>query len=478
MGWFSNLFARSRAEPRSIPTGRQTAIGNGYSTNLSPYTSRTADVLKSLRLIPDEASAVDFLKRVNPDVSMAVWNFVRLANQGNEMSFYALVDKEKKTKLTNLDAEWREFAARINEISNSGLDGLVDQFHQSSFLLGAQGCEVEVTEDRKDIYDVYPVIPQTIEWELLEINGRKTWVPYQYAGFKKVYLDKKHANFFWVPSDPDIGDPRGTLQLTPVLQAIDFQMQILQDLQAVLHHQGWPRDDYEINLERMMTYCPAHIKSNPQELEKWLKSQYNNVANTLQNIKPDSDIVHFDDVKRNPGTNGANARSLDVRAISELVDTQTLSGLKQMAIFMNRNQGVTESWGTVQFRIFCSGIASCQRGSKRLVEEIARLWLRVKGYQAVPVFTHNTIDWNSEEQRMTVNLLKQKFYAIAQLMGWIEGDEAAQEVMKAEKATGAPAENMRVTFSNDSNGVSEGKIANLENQFSALSKKIEELLRR
>lgn len=438
------MFARPRAEPKQLPTGRQTMIGNGYTSILSPFSSRTKDVLESLRRIPDEATAIGFLKRVNPDVSMAVWNFVRLANQGNEMQFYST--GKARARLTYIDEEWREFAARINEISNAGLDGLIDQLHYSSFLLGAMGVEVEVTEDRKDIYDVYPVKPQTIEWELKEINGRKTWVPYQYNGVQKVYLDRKNANFFWVPADPDIGDPRGTLTLTPVLQAIDFQMQILQDLQAVLHHQGWPRDDYEINLERMMTYCPSHIKNNPQELNKWLKEQYHNVVNTLQSIKPDSDIVHFDDVKRNPGTSSANARSLDVRAIAELVDTQTLSGLKQMAIFMNRNQGVTESWGTVQFRIFCSGIASCQRGSKRLIEEIARLWLRVRGYQAIPVFRHNTIDWNSEEQRMKVKLLEQQFYAIAVLMGWISNDKAAQEVMKEEKAVSDPREQIRVTF--------------------------------
>ena len=60
-----------------------------------------------------------------------------------------------------------------------------------TFLLGAQGIEVEVTHDRKDIYDIYVVKPQTIEWELKDIDGRKTWVPYQYNQFKKVYLDKK-----------------------------------------------------------------------------------------------------------------------------------------------------------------------------------------------------------------------------------------------------------------------------------------------
>jgi hypothetical protein len=450
MPFWSSWFARPRAEPKEIPAGRQTMIGEGYSSDLSPYTSRTKNVLKELRLIPDEAGAIEFLRRVNPDVSMAVWNFVRLANQGSEMQFYT--PGKARSRMTFLDNEWRDFAARINEISNSGLDGLIDQFHYSSFLLGAMGVEVEVTEDRRDIFDVYPVKPQTIRWELLEVDGRKTWVPYQYNAFKKVYLDKKHANFFWVPSDPDIGDPRGTMQLTPVLQAIDFQMQILQDLQAVLHHQGYPRNDISIDLERMLSHCPPGIRNNPKELDEWLKEQYNNIVNIMKNISPDSDYIHFDEVTVNMNQ-GANAgRSLDVRAISELLDTQTLSGLKQMAIFMNRNQGITESWGTVQFRIFCSGIASCQRGSKRLVEEIARLWLRVKGYQAIPVFTHNTIDWNSEEQRMNVKLLEQKFYAIAVLMGWIDNNKAAQEVMKAENAVGKPVENMRVTFSSGGDG--------------------------
>ena len=446
MGFWTNLFARSRDEPNRVPTGRQTAISNGYATTLSPYKSRTADVLKGLRAIPEEAKAIEFLRRVNPDVSMAVWNFVRLANQGNEMNFYAVGDRDKKTKMSWVEDEWREFASRINEISNSGLDGLIDQFHYSAFLLGGQGAEAEVTADRKDIYDVYPVKPQTIEWELKEVDGRQKWVPYQYNGFKKVYLDRKHANFFWVPADPDIGDPRGTLTMTPVLQAIDFQMQILQDMQAVLHHQGWPRNDISIDVERLLTHCPPAIRNNPSELQKWLDEQYNEIVKAMQSLNPDSDYIHFDEVVINMAQ-GANAgRSLDVRAVQELVDTQTLSGTKQMAIFMNRNQGVTESWGTVQFRIFCSGIASCQRGSKRLIEEIARLWLRVKGIQAVPVFKHDTIDWNSEEQRMTVNLLKQKYYAIAQLMGWIDEDVAAQEVMKAEKAVGPPSENIRATF--------------------------------
>jgi hypothetical protein len=439
-------FGRSRDTPERIPTGRRTKVTSlGRRTTLSSMKPRVDDVLEDLRAIPDEATAIEFLKRVTPDVSMAVWNFIRLANQGHEMAFYSV--RNNKDRLADVEAKWREFAAMINEISNSGLDGLVDQFHYSAYVLGAMASEAEVIEDLTDIRDIYVVKPQTIEWKLEERNGREVWIPYQRQTMKNVSLEKGEANFYWVPTDPEIGDPRGTLILSPVLQAIDFQLEIMRDLQKVLHHQGWPRDDYSIIVERLMTYCPGHIKNRKDELMKWMQDQYDNIVANLKKLKADSDIVHFDDVVRTPTAGNANTRSLDVRAITETVDGQMMSGAKQLAIFMNRNTGITETWGTVQFRIFCSGINSVQRGSKRIVEEIARLWLRVNGIQASPVFTHNTIDWNSEEQRMTVNLMRQEFYAIAQLMGWIDKDEAAQEVMKKEKAVkDPPAETIRVSF--------------------------------
>ena len=460
MGLSNRQFARARAEPRSIPTGRQTMINNGYSSTLSPFRSRTGDVLKTLRSIPEESQAIEYLKRVNPDVSMAVWNFVRLANQGNEMHFYA---KDGKTRRKDLEDKWRDFASRINEISNAGLDGLIDQLHYSSFLLGAMGVEVEVTPDRKDIYDVYPIKPQTIEWELKEIKGRKVWVPFQYNMHEKVYLDSGNANFFWVPADPDIGDPRGTLTMTPVLQAIDFQMQILQDLQAVLHHQGYPRNDISIDLERLMTICPAHVKNNPKELDEWLSKQYNNIVNIMQNIAPDSDYIHFDNVNVEMAGGANTGRSLDVRAINELVDVQVLNGLKQLGTFANRHVGKTETYSTVEFLIMTQGIKSCQRGSKRIIEEIARLWLRVNGEQAIAKFKHGIVNYQSEKDIQTVALMKQEYYAIAQGMGWISPDKAAQEVIGVEKAyTEVPPEQIRISFSNNDYADTDDKKENTE----------------
>ena len=47
---------------------------------------------------------------------------------------------------------------------------------------------------------------------------------------------------------------------------------------------------------------------------------------------------------------------------------------------------------------------------------------QVNGMQGTPVFTHNVVDWENEEQKYKVQLMKQEFYAIAQLMKWVDGD--------------------------------------------------------
>ena len=70
--WPFDRLARRTRDP-SIPTDRQTVIGDsgGYGRKtLSPYRSRTTDVLGTLRLYSDEAQAIDFVRKVTPNVSM------------------------------------------------------------------------------------------------------------------------------------------------------------------------------------------------------------------------------------------------------------------------------------------------------------------------------------------------------------------------------------------------------------------------
>ncbi len=438
-GWQKN---RRRHEP---PTGRTTQVGrHGYNTTLSPLRSRTADILKSLRLIDNEADAIDFLRKKTSDVGMAVWNFERLSNQGHTMKFYDLKDKDNE--LPAIEAEWKEFASRVNKISNKGLDGLIDVLHVSAYVLGAQMVEVEVNTDRTDIVDVHPVDPRTITWKLEDRDGGKKWVPYQNQLMRDVSLE--NANIFYVPTDPDIDDPRGNLLMAPALQSVDYQLQTLQDVGMVLRKQGYPRNDFTIDREGATKSMPASVRNGGERKQReYFRGIQDDIMNSMANIEPIDDLFHFDDIIVKQLEGGNATRSLDVRAIQELIDVQVLSGLKQLGSLNNRINSHTETFSTVEFKIVVQGVMSMQRGSKRLIEEIARLWLRVRGFQAIPVFTYNVIDWQSELDKIDAKLKKQEYWAKAQLFGWVSADYAAQQAMGVENAVGEmPLENVKVSL--------------------------------
>lgn len=459
VGFLDKFKKKSRAEPKTdIPTGRvSSANGTGY---IPSQRTRSTDLLRELRSIRDEADAIEFISKKTPDASMGLWNFVRLANQGHSMKFYPIGGKGGEISLDDVESEWRDFASKINSISNSGLDGIIDILHRNAVLFGNQMLEVEVNKDRTEIEEVHPIDPRTIEWEWEKRNGKTVAVPYQMNGFEKIDLSK--ANVFYVPLDPDGNDPRGTLIMAPALQAIDSQLQVFNDVHKVLHHQGYARDLYSINLERALEMCPQHIQNDSTKLHEWLREHHANIVSSLESINPDSDIVTFDDVTRAQGS-GNVSRSVDFRAINELTDVQTLNGLKQLSTFANRHNGNTETYSSVEMKIFVQGILSLQRGSKRLIEEVARLWLRVEGIQAIPVFTHNVVDWQSEIEKEKVATSKLNRYAIAQSMGWVDEDTAAREAMGVKGAVGSPIEDVRISLSNGGAKVDAGKHSGQEN---------------
>jgi hypothetical protein len=172
------------APTEEIHVGRVSGTSN-MSSILSPYRSRSANLLEELRMFRDEGDAVEFCSKKIPDVAKALWNMMRLLNLGNKMEFIEINTGEP---VKEIESEWREFASRINSISSSGLDGLIDQFHRSAILRGGQGCEVVVLEDMSDVEDVYPIKPQSIRWQSEVRENKKVWMPYQYSITQKVAL--------------------------------------------------------------------------------------------------------------------------------------------------------------------------------------------------------------------------------------------------------------------------------------------------
>lgn len=415
----STAAIQARSSAFSSLTGR--ISGTGIPTTIPGYRTRTFDLLSDLRRERDAYRAIELITDQHPDASQAVQSYVRLANNGHTMEI-RLPNSEERNK--DAESRWKEFSQRVGGVNTEGFDGLIDQMHSTLIRFGGFGVECTVNRRMRDVEEVHPILPQWITWEY-ESDGK--WHAYQQQGMKKVELSSN--NFFWTAIDSEVGKPIGKLLFEPSLISIERQLQFFEDSAAVLRRAGYPRNDISIDREAVMLGMPPSVKSGGVKAQReYLSDYFDQIVALLRRLDPKDDIVHFDDINVNK-TQGENSRTIDQRAYLETIDPQVMNGLATMGVMLNRTTGVTETWGTVQFKIMTQTIQSIHRCSKRMSEQICRFWLQVNGIQGSCTFTHNPVDWEAEAQRAGVALSKQELHRRAEEYGWEDKPMAAKESM-------------------------------------------------
>lgn len=431
------LFNRKKEVPPSAGRVENAATGfpignrnDNIPTTIPGYKSRNMDLLCSLRRERDVYRAIDLITDQHPDASMSATSYVRLANNGHQMEIY-LPDGERNKEA---ESQWRNFASQAIDTNSKGFDGLIDQMHDSQYRFGGMGVELTVSRRARDVDGVHPILPQWITWEQ-DSTGR--WRAYQQQGIKRVELTA--GNFFWVAMDNKVGQPTGKLLMESSLISIDRQLQFFEDSAAVLRRAGYPRNDIAIDREAFIKSLSAAVRNDPKKLNEALSNYFDFIQGLMRRLDPKDDIIHFDDITVNKSS-GENSRTIDQRAYLETIDPQVMNGLGIMGVMLNRTTGVTETWGTVQFRIMVQTVQNIQNGSKRLSERICDFWMRVNGIQGTCKFNHNPVDWEAELKRMEVSLKKQELHRRGEEYNWQDKAAAAKEGMNISALPTTPPE--------------------------------------
>ncbi|MCV5365997.1 hypothetical protein OFB70_28930, partial [Escherichia coli] len=89
-------------------------------------------------------------------------------------------------------------------------------------------------------------------------------------------------------------DPYGRSPILPILQIIFFQVQVLRDLQKVVHHQGHARFDITIVEEAIMKNIPPHIQGDPKAVQEYVTGYITEVQRMMSELEPDDDFYHTD----------------------------------------------------------------------------------------------------------------------------------------------------------------------------------------
>lgn len=446
--------SQTEQEVQRIAAGMVSA-GPMNGTMLHPDKAKTMNLLQRLRQTCSEADAIELLVTEHPDVSMASANLVALSNQGFNVSFYG-----PNGETLDIESQWRKFAARVGRMNGKGLDGLVDQLHKSSYERGGMCFEVVVTRGARDIEDVYLIDPISITWEYSA--QKKDWIPTQNTANGRVQ-NLKDGNFFYIPYDAKIGKPTSRLMFAPAIAAADHQMELYQSLNTVLYRIGLPRYDVSIDVQKVVESAPAEVRNDPSKLSKYVQDTVRNVQSSFRAIGPENDFVHTNDITVTSVSGSSGMSGVDARSFREIADVEIENGTQMLGVMLNRYDSKTNALSSTEFQIMVRKIENVRRASKRAVEYIANIWLRVNGIAGYAVMEHNPVEWQTLKDKYDAQLKKQELMRKAEEYKWIDKQTAASESLGNTAKVSGEDVGFYQYLSHDFKNSEEG-VSNLENQ--------------
>lgn len=386
------------------------------------------------------------LKHNHPDVSQAIWNFKIIGNSGYDVKV-TLLDRE--TEHVSGQKLVDDFLSDLDYYSSTGyeksrsLDKLIDELFDNLLLRGASSMEMVMDKEFENVLYFTAVDPDSIHFSYEK--GRL--VPYQ----GQVKLDI--PTFFHEGIDETETDPYGTSPFLSVIQTLAFHHQVMADLKAVVHNQGYGKYDIKIVEEVLLKRMPIQIRNNEQKKQEWLNTQLAMIIDMYSKLDPDAAFVHFDSVEVNM-VETAKA-TIDPQKLMAVIDTQILGALKQYSTLMGRrSQGQTEQYAKLEIKIFMKSVQKVRRNIESILSRALTKYLNINGMQGYVTFEFKDTEIRTELEKVNFEQIAITNAANKRNQGWITQDQASNEVA-GQDAVGEPDKEMLGVQKDDPQGAAD-----------------------
>ncbi|OKP95396.1 hypothetical protein [Paenibacillus sp. P46E] len=449
MKWYHKLIysAANAILPASVKrqmmgVGRSTVASNNNAWGIFNWlpkkyqSAHNIDLTKLQNYTAEEL--LELLISVHPDISHALYTYLRMGD--TELTFTA------KKKTGSDDKSGQQALDAIKEMLETpllspgyqhgrSLDKLDTIQRMMIMVRGACAGEVVLNERCNDVIDIVPVDPaliwfrrelvtnRLVPWQYVKNPGSRNSGEEWFGQYKKIDT----PTFIYEEFDPMVDDPYGRTPFLPVLQVVFFHLQVLQDLKAVVHNQGYPRLDISMLEEIMLKNMPPNIKGNAAAQQGWLKERMDEMLTHFNSLNPDDALVHWDSVKVEYLKGGNTGQMIDIKKLIDIIDTQMATGLKTLLTLLSRHQGSTETYSSVDTQIYIKSVESARSVTKRFWKRAFSMAVRVRGVQAQVEADYAPIDLRSEMERERDLRAKLNNYVLAEREDYITSIEAASE---------------------------------------------------
>ena len=446
--WKGNPLGAVRRAPirgiRALPGGRATRDkGFGYIPNVMVMAPPDGfdgawDVLHANRDLLERlppARLLEVLADMSPEVSKALWDFLRLCNPGWEATAQRKTASGSSTPHRRGQAATDAFLDKLDDYYGA-VDVVFGRLFMGVFLRGALFAELVLDPRGRMAVDLVTPDPITVRFRRVDDPLRGlVWQPGQWQGGEFVPLDRPTVRY--TPIDPFPNSPYGRPLAASALFVSLFLLGMLHDIRRVVQQQGYPRIDLEIDTEKAATILDQY-GDDPETYAAKMTEIVQQVVDAYAALEPDDAYVHTDVTSVNRPVGAVDSSSLGgIHELIAALERMATRALKSMPVMMGLSESNTETQANRQWEVFATGIKSIQHYAETLLERLLTLNLEAQGIQARVMFRFAELRAAEELRDGQVMTMKIANAARKRDEGWVTQDQASEEIT-GEPAVGPP----------------------------------------
>lgn len=429
------LAGGGRMGSRATPTGRLTRDegasllgGNGFVSIVAPPSWETDwrlfDLDRATLSNIEPHKLIEALADLSPEVSRALWDFLRQCNPGWECAVLRPSSDEPDPAG---QAAINAFLAQIGELYGS-TEVVFGRLFASAFLRGSMLAELVLDGTGQAAVDLAIPDPAIARFRRVADPVRGTILQLgQWQSGRWVAFDRPTIRY--VPIDPFPGSPYGRPLAAPAVFVTLFSLGMLHDLRRVVAQQGYPRIDLKIVMEKLAGSMPAAVANNPTEWRAWVEGLVTEVETAYAALEPDDAYIHTDVIEVGRPVGAVDSSSLGaIDGLLKALERMAVRALKTAPFMMAVQESTTETQANRQWEAHLQSIKAIQHYAESILERLLVLVLQAQGLQGTVRFrfaenraAEMLRDAQTEQLRIANASAK---YAA----GWISQDEASQEV--------------------------------------------------
>lgn len=380
------------------------------------------------------ARILELLADLSPEVSKALWDFLRNCNPGWTCKAYPPgTDRADERAVVNLPAQ-EALDAFLNTLKGyyGAADVVWNKLFMAAFLRGAFFAELVLDKRGRMPVDLAVPDPKSVRFkEAIDPARGQIQIPGQWIDGK--FVEFTQITVRYLPIDPMPGVPYGRPLASPALFSSLFLLGLLHDLRRVVQQQGYPRLDLSIDTEKANLAFNMGPKTNPDStamtFDQYVASLVAQVQTAYAALEPDDLYIHSDIAVFNKNVGTVDASSLGaIDGLIEALERMATRALKTMPFAFGLSESTTETQATRQYELYAAGIKSLQHYAENLLEHFLTLALEAQGIAASVRFRFSELrsaerlrDALSEAAEIANEKEKRT-------QGWITQDEASEKI--------------------------------------------------